>query len=301
ADTVIVNGTNGDDNVRLFGSGTSVQVTGLPALVNITNAEGANDSLVVFGLGGNDGLDASLVPSGIVSLTLDGGIGDDNIAGSQGNDKLVGGDGNDLIAGNQGNDNVDMGAGDDKFQSFPGSGNDTVEGGDGHDLIQFFGSNQDENFEVSANGSRVRFTRDVDNVTMDLNGVENFELRALGGADNVIVNDLTGTDLTRFDVDMRGPNGDPDGVVDTVTVNATQGADNFAVQGSAGGVRIFGLHTEVNIFSQEVTDRLTVNGLGGDDTINGGGLRADAIQLTINGGDGNDTITGSDGNDMIVG
>src|SRR5262245_12038966 len=150
ADTVIVNGTNGDDNVRLFGAGTSVQVTGLPALVNITNAEGANDLLNVFGLGDNDGLDASLVPSGIVSLTLDGGIGDDNIAGSQGNDKLVGGDGNDLIAGNQGNDNVDMGAGDDKFQSFPGSGNDTVEGGDGHDLIQFFGSNQDENFEVSA-------------------------------------------------------------------------------------------------------------------------------------------------------
>jgi Ca2+-binding RTX toxin-like protein len=300
-DSVIVNGTNGDDNVRLFGSGTSAQVTGLPAVVNITNSEGANDSLTVFGLGGNDGLDASLVPSGIINLTLDGGIGNDNIAGSQGADELVGGDGNDTIAGGAGNDNVDLGAGDDKFQWQPGDGSDTVEGGDGHDLIQFFGSNQDENFAVSANGSRVRFTRDVDNVTMDLNGIENFELRALGGADNVVVNDLTGTDLTRFDVDMRGPNGDPDGVVDTVTVNATQGADNFAIQGSAGGVRVFGLHTEVNIFSEEPTDQLIVNGQAGDDTINASGLRDGAIQLTINGGDGNDTITGSDGNDLIIG
>jgi Ca2+-binding RTX toxin-like protein len=302
ADSVIVSGTNGNDNIRVFGSGTSAQVTGLPTLVNVTGTEGANDALVVMGQGGNDGLDASTLDAGVVKLTLDGGTGNDNIAGSRGADTLEGGDGNDLVDGNQGDDTARLGAGDDKFVWNPGDGSDTVEGGDGHDLLQFFGSDQDERFDVSANGSRVRFTRDVGTVTMDLNGVENFELRALGGADNVTVNDLTGTDLTRFDVDMRGPNGDPDGAIDTVTVNGTQGNDNFGAQGSSGGVTVFGLHTEVNVFSPEqANDHLTLNGQGGDDTINAGGLRDDAIQLAINGGDGNDVITGSDGDDAING
>jgi len=103
-----------------------------------------------------------------------------------------------------------MGAGDDTFVWNPGDGSDTVEGGDGTDKMLFNGANIAEKFDVSANGSRVRFTRDVGNVVMDLNGIENFELRALGGADQVTVNDLTGTDLTRFDVDMRGPNGEAD-------------------------------------------------------------------------------------------
>jgi Ca2+-binding RTX toxin-like protein len=301
ADTVIVNGTDGYDNVRLFGTGTSAQVTGLYTLVNLTNSEGANDSLVVKGLGGNDGLDAALVDAAVVKLTLDGGTGNDNVFGGRGADTLLGGDGNDLVVGGQGNDTALLGAGDDQFQWNPGDGSDIVEGQDGHDLLLFFGANIAERFDASANGSRVRFTRDVGNVVMDLNGIENFELRALGGADNVTVGDLTGTDLTRFDVDMRGINGDPDGVVDSVMVNGTQGADNFGVQGSAGGVRIFGLHTEVNIFSQEPGDQLTVNGQGGDDTINASGLRADAIQLAINGGLGNDLIIGSEGDDLITG
>ena len=59
----------------------------------------------------------------------------------------------------------------------------------------FNGANIAEQFDVSANGSRVRLTRDVGNVAMDLNGVEGINLNALGGADTVTVNDLTGTDL----------------------------------------------------------------------------------------------------------
>ena len=50
ADVVIVNGTNGNDIIDVFGAGTSVSVLGLSARVNITNSEGANDSLVINGL-----------------------------------------------------------------------------------------------------------------------------------------------------------------------------------------------------------------------------------------------------------
>ena len=39
---------------------------------------------------------------------------------------------------------------------------------------------------------------------MDLNGVEHIQLTALGGADNIVVNDLTGTDVTQVDIDLAG-------------------------------------------------------------------------------------------------
>ena len=56
----------------------------------------------------------------------------------------------------------------------------------------FNGSDEAEKFDISANGSRVRLTRDVGSVTMDLDGVEEIDLNALGGADTITVNDLTG-------------------------------------------------------------------------------------------------------------
>jgi Ca2+-binding RTX toxin-like protein len=277
-------------------------VVGLAATANITGSEGANDSLIVQAQGGDDGIDASTLPAGVIKLTEDGGAGNDTLLGSQGDDLILGGDGNDFIAGNQGNDLVFMGAGDDTFQWAPGDGSDTVEGQDGFDQMLFFGSNASENFDISANGSRVRFFRDVGNVTMDLNGVERVELRALGGADNITVNDLSGTDLTQIELALRGPDGGPDGQADSIVVNGTQGADNFGVAGDAGGLHVFGLHTDITIFDQDpALDQLTLNGLAGNDVIDAKSLKADSVQLTINGGDGDDTITGSDGNDIIIG
>ncbi len=86
--------------------------------------------------------------------------------------------------------------------------------------------------------------------------------------------------MTRIDLDLRGPNGGGDGAADTVTVNGTQGADVFGAAGDAGGVTVFGLQAAVNIFHQEAAnDRLTLNGLGGDDVIDATSLEADGIQL----------------------
>ena len=59
---------------------------------------------------------------------------------------------------------------------------------------------------------------------MDLDDVERIDFRALGGADNIVVGDLSGTDLTAIGADLRGPNGGGDGAADTVTVNGTQRA-----------------------------------------------------------------------------
>ncbi len=302
ADTVIVNGTSGNDIIDVFGAGTSASVVGLPALVNITNSEGANDSLVINALGGNDGVTATTLPAGVIKLTIDGGTDNDTLLGSQGADVFLGGDGNDFVFGDNGNDTAFLGAGDDVFQWDPGDGSDTVEGQDGTDRLLFFGSNAAENIDVSANGGRVRFFRDVGSVTMDLDDLENIEFRALGGVDSIVVGDLTGTDVTRIDLDLRGPNGGGDGAADSVAVNGTQGADVFGAAGDAGGINVFGLHTAVNIFFQEqANDRLTLNGLGGDDVIDATSLEADGIQLTMNGGLGADIFFGSEGNDLVNG
>ena len=302
ADTVVVNGTAGNDVIDVFGAGTSVAALGLHARVNVTNSEGANDALVVNALGGNDGVTATTLPAGVVKLTIDGGDGNDNLLGSQGADLLLGGDGADFVFGDNGDDTAFLGAGDDTFQWNPGDGNDTVEGQAGIDLLLFFGANVAEKIDIAANGGRVLFTRDIAGVTMDLDDTERVEFRALGGADTVTVGDLTGTDLARIDLDLRGPNGGGDGAADTVTVNGTQGADVFGAAGDAGGVTVFGLHTRVNVFFQEAAnDRLVLNGQGGDDVIDATSLEADGLRLTMTGGLGNDVFFGSEGDDLIVG
>ena len=302
ADTVVVNGTAGDDVVDVVGNGTSATVIGLPTQVNITNSEGASDSLVVNTLGGNDGVNATTLPAGVIELTIDGGVGGDTLFGSQGPDVFRSGDGDDFNFGDDGNDVAFMGAGHDVFQWDPGDGNDTLEGQDGTDSMLFFGANVDENIDIFANGGRVTFFRNIANVTMDLDDVEGVDLRALGGADNVVVGDLSGTDLTLTGLDLRGADGGGDGAADTVTVNGTEGVDSFGAAGDAGGVNVLGLHTAVNIFFQEqASDRLTLNALGGDDVVDATSLEADGMKLTMNGGLGIDSLLGSEGDDLING
>ena len=67
--------------------------------------------------------------------------------------------------------------------------------------------------EVSANGGRVRFTRDVANIVMDLNDVETVDVKSLGGADLLTVNDLSGTDVTNVADNVGGNDGAADNVV----------------------------------------------------------------------------------------
>ena len=65
---------------------------------------------------------------------------------------------------------------------------------------------------------------------------------------------------------------------------------------------MFGLHTAVNVISPEqANDRLLLNGLGGDDTIDATSLETDGMQPTMNGGLGVDVLLGGDGDDVILG
>ena len=196
-----------------------------------------------------------------------------------------------------------LGNGNDTFIWNPGDGSDVVEGEAGTDTLVFNGASVGESFDLSANGARVRMTRNVGNVTMDLNGVEHIQLATLGGADLVTVNDLSGTSVSQVAVDLSATagTGQGDGVADTVNVNGTVGDDRISISGSGSSVVVNGLAAQVTVSGVDGLDLLIVNGGAGNDTINASALRTGLANLTINGGDGNDTITGSAGNDLVNG
>jgi Ca2+-binding RTX toxin-like protein len=302
-DTVEVNGGNGAEIFTATANGTRVRfdrVNPAPFSIDI----GTSEKLVVNMNGGDDSFSASGNLAALIQITVDGGAGNDTILGSNGADVLLGGDGNDFIDGQQGNDVAFLGAGDDVLQWDPGDGSDTVEGQDGHDELRFNGANVSEKIDISANGGRVRFTRDVANVTMDTNDVEAITFNALGGADTITVNDLSGTDVTAVNLNLAGSIGGTTGDAqpDTVIVNGTNGNDVIQAAGDASGVVVIGLPARVNITGAEAAnDRLIVNALAGDDVVEASGLVAGAIQLTADGGDGDDVLIGGDGNDTLLG
>jgi Ca2+-binding RTX toxin-like protein len=221
-----------------------------------------------------------------IPTTIDGGAGADNLAGGSGAELLLGGAGDDSIDGNRGNDVAFMGAGDDTFVWDPGDGSDVVEGQDDADTMLFNGAGGAEQVDLSANGNRLRFFRTQGNITMDTRGVERVDFVALGGADLVTVNDLTGTDVTSVNVDLAGTLGGAagDGQPDRVVVNGTNGNDALVVNGDAGGVKASGLAATVGILhSEAANDRLEIDTLAGTDIVDSAGLAAGAIQLFVDG------------------
>jgi Ca2+-binding RTX toxin-like protein len=311
-DTVEVNGGNGDENFTITANGSRVRfdrVSPAPFALDI----GTTEILVLNANGGNDTITAGNGLATLIQIRVDGGAGNDTITGGDGDDVLLGGDGNDLINGGRGNDSAMLGAGDDTFVWNPGDGSDTVDGQAGFDTLLFNGSNIGEQIDVSANGQHVRFSRNVGSVVMDLNAVEGIDFNALGGADAITVNDLTGTDLTELNLDLASPpgSGTGDGLADSVIVIGTNADEVVTVAGDATGVSVIGLSARVNIKGAETAnDRLTINTLGGDDVLDASGLSAGAISLTANGGDdddvliggaGNDTLNGDAGDDVLIG
>ena len=302
-DTAQVNGANGSESFTTTANGTRVRfdrTSPAPFSIDI----GTTEKLAVDTNGGDDSFSATGNLAALIAITVDGGEGNDTLLGSNGADTLLGGAGNDFVDGNQGADTGVLGAGDDVFQWDPGDGSDTVEGQDGLDKMLFNGANIAESFDVSPNGQRVRFLRNIGNITMDTSGVERIDLNALGGADDVVVNDMTGTDLTDVHVDLAqvAGSGADDGQPDTVTVNGSAGSD-VAVVGQAGAdLQVTNLAPTVAISgANPSTDRLVIAAQDGDDVVEASGTNGSSALLTLDGGNGDDVLVGGSGNDTLLG
>jgi Ca2+-binding RTX toxin-like protein len=302
SDAVVVNGGGVGETFAAAANGSRVRfdrIAPLPFSLDI----GTSERLVVNANGGNDSFAASGDLASLIALTVDGGAGNDRISGGNGNDTLNGGVGDDEVDGNQGNDSASLGDGTDTFVWDAGDGSDTVEGEAGADRLVFNGASGDEILDLSANGSRARLVRDVGHVTMDLNGVEQVDENALGGADTVTVDDLSGTDVTEVGISLAGAL-DPkagDGAGDHVIVNATDGADTVNLTGTqADGVTVSGLQALVRVFGTDgSSDALAFNARGGNDTVDATGLAAGVVALTVNGGAGTDVLSGGPGTVLI--
>jgi Ca2+-binding RTX toxin-like protein len=307
---LIVEGTAGEDDIALRlrdGDSGLIEVVTQDGLAGHNLRRDRFDEILVEAGRGNDLVridESNEAFTATEATTLDGGDGDDVLRGGSAVETFRGGAGADDVDGNQGADVASLGAGDDSFTWDPGDGSDVVEGEDGVDTMVFNGSGQAEIFAASANGSRLRFTRNLGNIVMDVAGTENVDLRALGAADATTVNDLSATEVVRVAVDLAlaiGGNAG-DGSADTVTVNGTAGDNVVGILGANGSASVIGLTPFVSIaHSEAASDRLIVDGLAGDDLLSAGSLGASAILLTLNGGADEDSLLGGAGADAING
>src|SRR5262249_15897346 len=108
---------------------------------------------------------------------------------------------------------------------------------------------------------------------------------------------VTGGELGNDRIAITGVGGD------TVNINGTDGPDVIQVMASTvtGFVRAFTGDFTIPV-DVNGTATLSVNALGGADTIVGGnGVAGILTAIVLDGGDGDDTITGTDAADTIVG
>ena len=125
-------------------------------------------------------------------------------------------------------------------------------------------------------------------------------LETRGGADTVTAEDLGPAGVSAVELDL-GVRGAADGAADTVAITAGAAGDALRAAPATGGFEVTGLESRVVVTRSEAAlDRLTLSGLGGNDTLSAGALAA-LVRLTLDGGDGNDEVAGGDGPDTLRG
>lgn len=302
-DTIEVNGDDAGEFFTVTANGTRVRLDKLapePSFLDIGTAE----KLHLSTQGGNDSFAATGNLAALIQLTVDGGAGEDSLLGSNGADTLLGGADKDFIDGNQGGDVVLLGEGDDVFQWDPGDGSDTVEGQHGKDTLRFNGSAGSELFIVSANGARISFVRNLASIAMDLNEIETLDLNALGGADTLTVNSLSGTGMSEVIADLAaaGGGGAADGAMDNVVLRAGDANDVITAEFANGTLAVHGFDAQVKVKGYDIgSDAVRMMAGQGEDIIDVSAVQTGGPRLVLVGNEGGDILLGSVDADTLDG
>ncbi len=249
---VTATGTDASETILVSQTGDMivVAIAGNPTPVAADEVQ----EIRIEALGGNDTITVDVNRP----TTILAGAGDDIITGSDG--------GADLVIGQQGVDTFSGRGGDDIFIWNPGDGNDIIDGDDGNDTHVFNGAAVNEVMTVEPNSGRVRLTRDLGNIVMDIGSFENITVNALDGDDTV-----TGTPGLAALVESLII----DGGAGTDTLNGGDGADSLIGGDGAD----------------------TVDGNGGTDSAV---LGPDDDVFIWDPGDGSDFVEGDSGFDTLL-
>jgi Ca2+-binding RTX toxin-like protein len=168
---------------------------------------------------------------------------------------------------------------------FGGAGNDVLTGGSGGD--QLFG--QGGNDTLLGKGGFDFLFAGNDNDTLT-GGDADDQVFGQSGNDRMIWNPGDDTDLN------EGGAG-----TDTVEVNGGNGVEQFTT--TANGTRVRFDRIDPAPFAVDIgtSEKLTLNANGGDDRYSATGNLAALIQVTVDGGTGNDTLLGTNGVDILLG
>jgi Ca2+-binding RTX toxin-like protein len=207
------------------------------------------------------------------------------IVGTEANDSLVGGPRDDIIEGRGGNDTLEGLGGNDNLRGDNGA--DLMIGGEGNDTL--------ESGSINPNGSG-----DPDPDTMD-GGAGNDEYEVDNAADVLIESGGTDT-VVAVEMDWT----------------LASGFENLVLRNFITGGAFTGIGNEANNHMVVNFAGGRLEGLGGDDTLIGGGGAGEPGNVllggdgndsiagafdsdTLDGGTGNDTLDGADGNDVLRG
>ena len=304
-DTLTVEGLNTPDIIAAGVPNVldnNYRVTGLPynILVNGSDGNAANgalrDVLAINGNGGNDDIKALAGAETVVTVTLNGGVGNDVLSADA---VLNGDDGNDTLVGGSGNDTLNGGNGDDTFVFT--AGNDTVIGGAGFDTLRVEGDNNPNTMTFSQAGTIVTIATGLVSGTVDFTGLGLERLAVFGfdGSDNITMSGVTV--LSTIDA---GSGNDAVDLTSATNTTILGGDGNDLITGGPGADNIYGGAGNDILFGLGGADVLS--GGDGNDFINGGTLNdqmlgdADGDTLVWVPGDGSDLVEGGTGSDTLT-
>lgn len=274
---VTLQGTAGDDVVRLFGGDDyffadngSDEVSGGGGSDTVLDGAGTD---TVFGGTGDDVLGNWLESAGDDSFFGDGG--DDRIAGGPGNDLLDGGDGTDSMAGGSGNDSYVV----------AGSPDEVEEYGGGDDRVLLSETAFADGWTVFRLGADLVIEVEGQRVATLVGHFNPFGNDA--EIETLAFNDGAEIDLLARSYVTYGTAGDDNAIVG---VNVG-GLSDDTIYGGAGNDRIFGYG-----FNPAVDSNNLLYGDSGRDSMTGGDF-----DDTLYGGDDKDRLFGRFGADLLDG